>query len=85
MAKGMLTPPLLPLAALPVVWCPSALAAAWKLFSCCRKSPVEAYLDQLLLEVRQEATAAGFKPRVSGWGESTGERAFGVDTFTAGR
>jgi hypothetical protein len=33
------------------------------------QSPVEAYLDQLLSEVREDATAAGFKARVSGWGE----------------
>lgn len=76
--RGMLTPLLLLLAALHVVWRRSACAAAWKLFPCCRKSPVEAYLDQLLLEVREEAAAAGFKPRVSGWGEATDERAFCV-------
>lgn len=34
-------------------------------------SPVEAYLDQLLSEVREDAVAAGFKARVSGWGRCT--------------
>lgn len=36
---------------------------------CCVQSPVEAYLDQLLGEVKDDAIAAGFKARTSGWGE----------------
>jgi hypothetical protein len=30
---------------------------------------MEAYLEQLLSEVREAAAAAGFTPRMSGWGE----------------
>lgn len=36
------------------------------------QSPVEAYLDQLLAEVREDAVAAGFKARISGWGKDGG-------------
>jgi hypothetical protein len=45
----------------------AALTAA--LFAACVQSTVESYLDQLLAEVKEDAVAAGFKARTSGWGK----------------
>jgi len=58
----------------------SALSPSFPTLPLLPQSPVEAYLDQLLSEVREDAVAAGFKARVSGWGEQgRGCQVLGLD------